>query len=95
MSSLIHVPNAEIDRVLTEVRRVMAPGALFGVGTWAGADDVGEWTELDEPYRFFSIRPDAVIQDILGRHFTIERFATIPVEEATHYQWTVARMESA
>lgn len=92
MSTFLHVPDGEIDRVLAEVRRVLAPGAPLGVGLWSGEGDLGEWREDEPPHRFFSIRDDAAVQEMLGRHFEVEQFETMPTDsEDKHYQWMVVR----
>jgi ubiquinone/menaquinone biosynthesis C-methylase UbiE len=92
MSTFIHVPETEIDGVLAEVRRVLASGAPLGVGMWSGPDDLGEWTEADPPHRFFSIRTDDGVREMLARHFAVEHFETMPTDDAArHYQWAVVR----
>jgi ubiquinone/menaquinone biosynthesis C-methylase UbiE len=92
LSTFLHVPDSEIDAVLTEVRRVLQPGAPLGVGLWWGADDDGEWREEDPPHRFFSIRTDDAMKELLARHFEVGHFETTPTDDpARHYQWAVVR----
>ena len=57
MSTFVHVPHERFDEAITELLRVVAPGAPLGIGTWGGLDFEGvpEFGEL-RPYRFFSTR---------------------------------------
>src|SRR4029453_11141908 len=60
MSTLLHIPNAEIDAVLAEVVRVTSPGAPLAVGLWSGDDEeVLNPEDVAEPRRFYSRRGDA------------------------------------
>lgn len=92
MSTFLHVPDAEIDRVLAEVGRVLRPGAPLGVGLWSADGDLGEWREEDPTHRFFCIRTDQAVQEMLARHFTVDHFETMPTDDADiHYQWALVR----
>ncbi len=39
MSTLLHIPNRDIDGVVRELVRVAAPGAPIAVGLWSGEDE--------------------------------------------------------
>jgi SAM-dependent methyltransferase len=103
MSTLLHVPNSAIDDVVRELVRVTAPGAPIAVGLWSGEDEELLNPEDDiEPRRFFSRRTDATVQDIFGRHGTVEHFETWPEgngpesgpgagQWSQHYQFLVLR----
>ncbi len=58
-NSMLHVPKADLGAVLTEIRRVLIPGALAKIVVWGGFDHEGphdgDW--LDPP-RFFSFYTD-------------------------------------
>ena len=103
MSTLLHIPGAEIDGVLSELVRVAAPGAPIAVGLWSGEDEEVLNPEDDVGYRrFFSRRSDATVRQVLGRHGVIEDFVTWPEgkgEESgpgagswtQHYQFLILR----
>lgn len=99
MSSLLHVPNRDLDAVLVEISRVLCPGALLGIGLWGGIDREGIWEgDVAEPKRFFSLRSDDHLKDLLSQHFEILEFdITSPGEgfgAKAHYQWCVVRARS-
>ncbi|MGY2081118.1 class I SAM-dependent methyltransferase [Modestobacter sp. SYSU DS0657] len=57
MSTLLHVPDAELDQALTEIRRVLRPGAPLAVGVRCGADVEGPLaSDAFDPPRFVSSR---------------------------------------
>ena len=77
MSTLLHVPDLDIDAALAEITRVLRPGAPLAIGVWGGLD----WEGLSDqddivPPRFFSLRTDDRWLEIVGRHGTVERFDT-------------------
>lgn len=102
MSTLLHVPDADFDAALSEICRVLTPGAPLAVGVWGGRDSEGP-KEDDEiqPPRFFSFRSHERLLKMLGRHGTVERFQTWPaaaragesglVDTAWTYQWALVR----
>ena len=95
MSTLLHVPDAQLDSALTEVRRVLAPGAPLAIGVWGGQDFEGPSVEDDiQPPRFFALRSDARLREMLARHGELERFETWPGSGANSwtYQWCVLRV---
>lgn len=94
MSTLLHVPDSDIDDVLAEIVRVLRPGSPLAVGVWGGTDEEGP--RLDDeisPPRFFSFRSDARLRELLGRHGTVEDFATWVSGHGGpySYQWCVLR----
>ena len=107
MSTLLHIPTAEIDGVLRELVRVTAPGAPIAVGLWSGEDEelVNDADDV-EPHRFFSRRSDATVRQVFGRHGAIEDFVTWPEgpgpesgpgagEWTQHYQFLILRTPSS
>jgi SAM-dependent methyltransferase len=94
MSTLLHVPNDQIDDALRRVAGVLAPGAPIAIGVLGGRDSE-ETLEEDrfEPKRFFSHRSDGTLRRILERFGTIERFETwpAPTRDDEHYQYCVLR----
>jgi SAM-dependent methyltransferase len=94
MSTLLHVPNVDLDAALTELRRVLVPGSPMAIGLWGGIDAEGTRAEdVLEPRRFFSIRSDSRLHELLGQHGTVERFDTWARDRTAgwHYQWCVLR----
>lgn len=79
MSTLLHIPNRDIDDVVRELVRVAAPGAPIAVGLWSGEDEeVLDPEDQIRPPRFFSRRSDTALRQIFGRHGEIEEFVTWP-----------------
>lgn len=103
MSTLLHIPNSDINDVLAELVRVASPGAPIAVGLWSGNDEEAFNPEdLTEPRRFYSRRSDASVKRIFGAHGTIEHFETWPEGVGTesgpgggawvqHYQYFILR----
>ncbi len=94
MSTLLHVADEDLDAALAEIVRVVRPGAPVGIGLWG--DEVGrEQVWQDEsgfgPGRFFSIRTDSGMQEVLARHGTVEQWLSVHQEGPMHYQWAVLR----
>jgi SAM-dependent methyltransferase len=98
MSSLLHVPNRDLGRVLAEITRVLRPGSLIGAGFWGGIDHEGPWGPADcGGARFYALRTDDRLRTLLGEHWEIESFATTKYDpdDDVHYQWVVARSPAA
>jgi SAM-dependent methyltransferase len=95
MSTLLHVPDADFDAALLEIRRVLTPGSPLAVGLWGGSDSEGLTVddEIDPP-RFFSFRSHDRVQEMLGRHGALEQFETwSPDDEGSWtYQWALLRL---
>ncbi|MBT5775689.1 MAG: class I SAM-dependent methyltransferase [Dehalococcoidia bacterium] len=97
MSTLLHVPNARLDEALTEITRVLRPGAPLAIGLWGGPDsEHNQHRSRDgiEVTRFFSWRSDDHLRELLEPHGTLERFETWPdsdPESELHYQFCLVR----
>ena len=75
MSTLQHVPDERIDEALTEMVRVLAPGAPLMIGLWGGRDETIEPPSSSagvELPRHFTLRSHDRIRTILGRHLLME-----------------------
>lgn len=99
MSSLLHVPNRDLDAVVGEIIRVLCPGAPLAIGLWGGIDREGIWEDdIAEPRRFFSLRSDDHLRALLRQHFEILEFDVSSPEEGlgskVHYQWCVVTARS-
>lgn len=94
MSTFVHVPHHRFDEAMTELSRVVAPGAPMAIGTWGGQDYEGvpEFDEL-RPYRFFSLASHERWRSMLERHGDIEDFETHPPtrEGGWEYQYALIR----
>ncbi len=96
MSTLLHIPNHDLDQVLGELLRVLKPSAPLAIGLWSGDDE--ESLRPDDshtPPRFFSRRSDQTLQRMLAAHGEIESFTSWPgpdpEAEDRHYQFVVLR----
>lgn len=93
MSTFVHVPHERFDEAMTEMLRVVGPGALLGIGTWGGSDFEGvrEFGDL-RPYRFFSLASHSRWHEMLARHADVELFETYESpEDGWEYQFAVVR----
>lgn len=95
MSTLMHVPEGGIQIALAELRRVLIPNGLAGIGVWGGPDveDLATEERYDPP-RLFSRRSDERWQEMLASVGRIEQFRTWDRgPDAFWYQWAVVRRE--
>lgn len=93
MSTLLHVSNRDLTKALTELVRVLLPGAPLAVGLWGGTDDHEMlWDDRMGygPPRFFSMRSDDTLRAVLSEVGLVEEWAVWP-GEPHHYQWAVLR----
>lgn len=75
MSTLMHVPNVAIAAALSEVRRVLRPGAAAAIGVWGGPDvEARHDRDAYEPPRLFSRRSDRRWRELLSIVGVIEEF---------------------
>jgi SAM-dependent methyltransferase len=92
---LLHVPRANLGRVLRSIRRVLAPGGLFYWGQYGGHDFEGVYPEdTYEPKRFFSRMTDERIQRAASKAFEIVDFRSVPRDKGWSYQALVLRRNS-
>lgn len=81
MNCLLHVPRADLDRVLRSVRRVLRPGGTFYWGQY-GSGEAFEGTLAGDDYqpkRFFSLLTDEEIRDAAPAVFDLVDFRRIPL----------------
>jgi len=94
MSTLLHVPASELPTALSEIVRVLRPGAPAAIGLW-GAATMGEelWDDGTGfgPARFFSTQTDESLRTTLDVHGDVEQWKTWAGSELHHYQWAVLR----
>jgi SAM-dependent methyltransferase len=86
LNTLLHVPNAALSSVLANVRTILAPNALFYVGTFRGEPFEGlledDW---HDPPRFFSFRSDEQLLQLVAPHFDVLDFHVFPIGKR-HFQ---------
>lgn len=96
-STLLHIADDDLDTAISELVRVVRPGAPVAIGVW-GAETTREqhWGDASYgPPRFFALRSDDDLRAALGRHGIVESFETWPAEAESdlHYQWAVLRTQ--
>lgn len=67
-TSLLHVPKSQIDRSLSEIRRVMKPHGIFGLGLIEGESELyRESSGVGKP-RWFSFYKKEEVEKLLSEH---------------------------
>jgi SAM-dependent methyltransferase len=95
MSTLMHVPDVDIDAALRELVRVLAPGAPLAIGVWGGPDvETRSDRDVLDPPRFFSLRSPDRWHATLRAHGAIERAETWGQDRADEwtYLWCLLRV---
>jgi len=94
MSTFVHVPHERFDEAITEMLRVVRPGAPLAIGTWGGVDFEGvpEFGDL-RPYRFFSLATHDRWREMLSKHGEPEVFETFAPHSTSgwEYQFAILR----
>ncbi|MEU8899695.1 class I SAM-dependent methyltransferase [Nocardia sp. NPDC048505] len=95
MSTLLHIADADLTAALTEIVRVLRPGAPLAIGLWGeqhGGEQLWDNGSGHGPARFFSFRSDDDVRAELRRHGELEQWLTWPGESRWHYQWAILRL---
>jgi SAM-dependent methyltransferase len=80
MNCLLHVPNAELPRVLASLRTLLRPGGLFFLGVYGGSGEEGPLADDEHiPPRFFSWRTDEQILGFARAVFQVVDFHVVPL----------------
>lgn len=74
-TSLLHVPKSQVGQALREIRRVMKPGGLLGVGMIEGTAEEYRETEKVPLPRWFSFYTKQEVEELLQQYqFTVLYF---------------------
>lgn len=94
LNCLLHVPSADLPKVLTSIKTVLTLGGLFFYGVYGGVDQEGvyENDHLD-PKRWFTRYQDADLKEAVSSFFHIEYFKAIPLgdDDPGHFQAMILR----
>jgi SAM-dependent methyltransferase len=96
MNCLLHVPPADLPRVLTAVHGMLGPEGLVFVGQYGGVDVQGvRARDTYEPKRYFSFLPDARLCELVEVDFRILEFTVVELpgeeEPGFHFQALILR----
>ena len=96
MSCLMHAPDAELEKAIAEMDRVLISGGIAVVGLWGGDGSTGMVEDdVHDPPRYFAWRTDDQVETAFAEAFDIERFEIIPEAEDSsvdeHYQLVTMR----
>jgi len=86
MLCVLHVPDADLSRVLEALNALLVPGGLLFVGTYGGNDEHGSHTHDDhDPPRYFAFRSDETMRRAVEQHFDVVDFHVIAPDDF-HFQ---------
>jgi SAM-dependent methyltransferase len=93
VNSLLHVPKADLRRVLTGISDVLNENGLFYMGVWGGKDSEHEWVleEVCEKPRFFSFFSEEKLKEAVESVFEIISFEQIETPRGDLFQATTMR----
>lgn len=97
LNCLLHVPSADLDRVLAAVHRLLRPNGLFYYGVYGGYSFEGVWPEDHHtPERYFVFYPDDELRRRAAERFEEIYFRAIPLEDnrESHFQSLILRPKS-
>ena len=98
LNCLLHVPGADLPRVLRALGALLKPAGLFYLGQYGGVDregleDTSHSTEFGA--RFYSHHTDEGIRRIVSEAFEVVSFRSIPLDHfpdpAFHFQSLILR----
>ncbi len=97
LNSLLHLPESELPGALRGIQAVLKPGGLFYLGVYGGKDQEGVWEDDPyEPKRFFSLRTDERLREIVVGFFDVHSFRRVTVgglAEGLHFQSLILRKQ--
>jgi SAM-dependent methyltransferase len=82
MNCLLHVPRADLQRVLLALSEVLRPGGLFYLGQYGGGDWEGSKSDDHyEPKRFFSLLSETSFRNAAAEVFDVVDYKRIEMED--------------
>ncbi len=97
LNCLLHVPKADLPRVLQAIRRVLKPGGLMYTAVYGGFELESVWEDDNhEPKRFFAFYTDEQVQAVFSQFFTVEQFTAVAndTDNGLHSQVLILRRPS-
>ncbi|MCL1787818.1 MAG: class I SAM-dependent methyltransferase [Defluviitaleaceae bacterium] len=92
MNSLLHVPKADLPRVLANIDAVLEAGGLFYMGVYGGVDSEHDHTnELSDHPRFFAFYTKETLLKALAAHFDVLAFEQTNVGRDVAFQSVIMR----
>ncbi len=94
MNCLLHVPSADLERVLASIRRLLRPNGLFFYGVYGGYSFEGIWPEdHHQPNRYFTFYEDDELRRRVSGLFDEVSFRAISIEgdSESHFQSLILR----
>lgn len=95
LNCLLHVPKADLNVVLIELKRVLAPDGLFYLGLYGGYEfeGINERDNFIEK-RFFSFHRFEAYQNLLLEHFEVIEGERIVIEKDFEYHSFLLRKKA-
>lgn len=94
VNCLLHVPKAELPKILPKIRTILVPGGLFYWGQYGGVDVEGVWAQDDyTPKRFFARYTDEQFRLLPEGIFRVEAFSILPNNEESHFHSLILRKD--
>ena len=97
LNCLLHVPSADLPRVLAAIHRLLRPGGLLFYGVYGGHSFEGVWPEdHHEPKRYFVFYPDDDLRRHVAGLFDELSFRVIQIEGErgnSHFQELILRQK--
>lgn len=97
LNCLLHVPSADLPRVLAAIHRLLRPGGLLFYGVYGGHSFEGVWPEdHHEPQRYFVFYPDDELRRLVAGLFDEVSFRVIQIEGErgnSHFQELILRQK--
>jgi len=92
LNCLLHVPNADMPAALGAIRAVLEPGALLYIGVYGGDSFEGvKPNDSHDPPRFFSIRTDDELLQMIAPYFEAVDFHVVENESDGRFQALTVR----